>query len=122
MNYSITPSDNQKYILIKVQGEINRQISMKQNIEAHALGKKMGINRYFMDLTESRNTDSVLNNYTFAYTDMQNVEEINRFARVVALVSPDDNSHDFIETVLKNAGLNITLFTDKELALQHLLK
>ena len=57
---------------------------------------------------------------TFAYKDMQLAEGIDLNAIVATLVSPDDHSHDFIETVSRNAGLNVTLFTDLDLAKQHL--
>ena len=39
MKYTIKPSKDGKYIILKVAGEINRQSAMKQNLEAHALGK-----------------------------------------------------------------------------------
>ncbi|MBW1985270.1 MAG: hypothetical protein JRI53_11180, partial [Deltaproteobacteria bacterium] len=74
MNYTITPSKDGKYIILKIQGEINRQSAMKQNLEAHTLGGKLGINRYLVDVTESRNTDSVMESYDFAYEDMKNTE------------------------------------------------
>ncbi|MBW1814413.1 MAG: hypothetical protein JRJ39_12290 [Deltaproteobacteria bacterium] len=75
---------------------------MKQNLEAHTLGGKLGINRYLVDVTESRNTDSVMESYDFAYEDMKNTEGIDLYARVALLVSPGDHSHDFIETVTTN--------------------
>jgi hypothetical protein len=120
MNYTITPSEDGKYIIIKVQGEINRQIAMKQNREAHALGRKMGINRYLVDVTEARNTESNLDKYHFAYHDMKRDKDIDIYARVATLVSPGDHSHDFIETVSRNAGLNVKIFTDPDLAKQFL--
>lgn len=39
---------------------------------------------------------------------------------VALLVSPDDHSHDFIETVARNAGLNVTIFTDLQAAKAYL--
>lgn len=35
-------------------------------------------------------------------------------------VSPDDHSHDFIETVARNAGLSVTIFTDLQAAKAYL--
>lgn len=122
MKYSISPSEDGKYILLKVNGEMTRAMAMQQNIEAHALGAKLGINRYLTDLTEAANVDSVVNNYEFVNVDMQTEPRINRYARVAVLVSPDDHSHDFIETVAKNAGLNVKLFTDRLEAIDHLTK
>ena len=122
MNYTINPSKDGKYIILKIQGEINRQSAMNQNLEAHALGKKLGINRYLVDVTEARNTDSVVESYDFAYKDMKNTEGIDLSACVAVLTSPGDNSHDFIETVAKNSGLNVEIFTDFDLAMQFLEK
>jgi len=122
MYYTISPSEDEKYIILKVQGEINRKDAMVQNLEAHALGKEKGINRYLVDVTEAKNTDSITNNYEFAYTDIKKTESIDKTAHVAILVSPEDHSHDFIETVARNSGLNVTIFNDPELARQHLLK
>jgi hypothetical protein len=39
---------------------------------------------------------------------------------VALLVDPEDHSHDFVETVGRNAGLNVTLFRDRDAAKQYL--
>ena len=122
MNYTITPSGDGKYITLTVTGEIHRKAAMQQNLQAHALGRKLGINRYLVDVTGARNTDSVKDSYDFAYTDMSVTEGIDKTARVATLVDPDDHSHDFIETVSRNSGLNVTFFTDLAQAVDHLLK
>ncbi len=80
----------------------------------------MGINRYLVDVTQAKNTDSVQDSYEFAYNDMKTAEGIDQYARVATLVSADDHSHDFIETVSRNAGLNVRIFTDPEKAKKHL--
>lgn len=122
MEYSIQVSDDGHYIVLKVLGAINRQSAMQQNVEAHALGKQLGINRFLVDVTESRNTDSIGDSYEFAYTDMKETEGIDIFARVATLVSPEDHSHDFIETVAQNSGLNVRIFRDRKEALEFLLR
>ena len=122
MSYTILLSDDQKYIVVTVEGSITRKIAMQHNLEAHALGKKLGIQRYLVDATRARNTESMLKGYQFAYEDMNETPEIDRDARVALLVAPDDHSHDFIETVSKNAGLNVTIFRDRKSAENHLIK
>lgn len=122
MLYSIKPSDEGKYIILKHLGEINRELTTQRNLEAHALGAKLGISRHLVDLTEAKHVDTVMHTYEFAYKDMQLLPGINKNARVAVLVSPDDHSHDFVETVTRNAGQNVTLFRDREAAIQHLLK
>jgi hypothetical protein len=95
---------------------------MARNLEAHALGRELGIRRHLVDLTDSKNADSVLGNYNFAYEDMKQTEGIDAGVRVAVLVSPEDHSHDFVVTASQNAGLCVTLFRDRELAIQHVTK
>lgn len=120
MEYQIQLSEDRRYILITVKGDINRQIAFKIDQEAHNLGREIGVNRYLMDVREARNTDSVVDQYEFAYRDLQCSEEIDRFARVALLTAPEDHSHDFIVTVCVNAGLNVSHFTDLEKAIRYL--
>ena len=112
MALTLIPSQDGKYITMKINGEINRKLAIEYDNEAHALGKKLGINIYLMDLTESKNTDTVIENYSFAYDDVRE-QKFDKAALVVLLVAEDDHSHDFIETVSQNAGLNVVLFRDR---------
>lgn len=116
MSYTINLSNDGKYIILVVKGEINRQIAIPQNQEAHALGKQKGIQRYLVDLTAARNTDTIPDQYDFAYKDMQQAEGIDRLARVAVLVDPGDHSHDFIETVARNSGQDVRIFKNREAA------
>ena len=122
MSYEIYLSDDGKYIVTKHWGEITSELVIKRTLEAHAMGEKLGITRHLMDVTEARNIDSVTKTYKFAYKDIESVPQINLNARVAVLVSPDDHSHDFVETVTRNAGQNVTIFRDREAAIKHLLK
>ncbi|PKO16363.1 MAG: hypothetical protein CVU39_08340 [Chloroflexi bacterium HGW-Chloroflexi-10] len=120
MSYRIYPSSDGKYIIQEVEGDYYRKRALELNIEAHAIARGLGINRFLVDLTQARNVDSIYESYEFSYEDMQ-IEEIDQSARVAVLVDIDDNSHDFIETVSRNAGSDVTLFRDVEKARQHLL-
>ncbi len=71
MSYTLSTSKDGKYIILKIVGDIDSNTAMKYNIEAHALGKKLGISRYFVDMRKSRNVQSVVNNYSFAYEEMK---------------------------------------------------
>ena len=122
MSYTIKPSEDRQYIVLKHWGEINGELAMKRILETRRLGAKLGITRHFVDLTEAMNVDSVTKTYKYAYKDMKTPPGINQNVRVAMLVNPEDHSHDFVETVLRNSGQNVTLFRDRELAIQHLLK
>lgn len=121
MECKIFPSEDGKYIILKVIGNITRKTMLSQNLQAHALGRQLNIRRYLVDVTEARNTETSLENYEFAYVDMQEVPGIDKFARVAILASPGDHSHDFVETVSRNAGLNVKIFTTADQAKRFLM-
>lgn len=121
MSYSITLSGDGSYLILKITGNINRRLALKYSLEAHTLGKELGISRFLVDLTESRNVDSPIDTYEFAYKDLRSEPRINRAARIALLVRPGDRSYDFTETVVRNSGLDVALFTDRELVKCYLL-
>jgi len=110
VSYRIQPAEEGSYIHIEVQGTINRAVGVELIIEAHSLGDELGIENYFMDLTQAVNDDTVSDQFHFANTDMAETPGLNRYAKVAALVAPEDHSHDFIETVLRNVGFNLRIF------------
>jgi hypothetical protein len=119
MSYEINLSEDGRYIILKHWGEINGEIAMKRIQEAHKLGAELMVTRHLVDLTEARSVDSITKAYKYAYEDMKT---ISSNACVAMLVSPEDHSHDFVETVLRNAGHDVTLFRDREAAINHLEK
>ena len=121
MSYAIRPSEDGKYIISKHWGEINNKLGVERVIEAQALGAKLGISRYLVDVTEAWNADSAPESYKYAYEDAKTAPGIDANVRVAMLVDPEDHSHDFVETVLRNAGHNVTLFRDRDSAISHLL-
>lgn len=121
MSYTITPSEKNEYITVKVVGNISRLLAVGYNLEAHALGSQLGITRFLLDFTECRNTDTVLRNFKYVNEDMHN-PGINQQACTAMLVSAGDHSHDFIEALFRSTGSDVTLFTDRELAVRHLLQ
>ena len=118
--YGIKPSEDRSCIVLTVVGEVKGRNMMKYILEAHAMGGELGIDRYLVDVTEATNTDSVIDQYDFAYSDMKRTEGVNARARVAALVRPGDTSHDFIEVVLHNAGMPLKIFSDPDAALRYL--
>jgi hypothetical protein len=121
-HYTITPSVDGSFITIKVRGDITRQAAAQMNLEAHALGEQLKVNRYLVDVTEARNVDLANDDYQFANVDMKNMDGIDKSAFVATVVSPGDHSHDFMETVCRNAGLNVRIFTDLAEAIRFLMR
>jgi hypothetical protein len=122
MNYTIAPSADGTFIILKVKGEITGQTAMQFITEAHAFGREQQVRSYLVDVTQAINTDTISGNYEFAYSDMHKTEGIDQLARVAILTSPDDHSHDFIETVSTNAGFSVRIFTDPNQAHRYLVE
>lgn len=122
MNYTIKVSDTGDYILITVNGDVDSKTAMEYTTASHKLGNELGIMKFLVDLRNSRNVQMIGENYHFVNQDLSKSPEVDRRAKVACLVSPEDHSHDFIETVLRNSGYNLTLFRDMEEALNHLRK
>ena len=120
MGYTIATADNGQYIVIKVDGEVTRRNALEWVLEAHALGRKLRIHNYLVDVTQARNVDRVIENYDFAYVDQQG-EGIDRSARTACLAAPEDDSHDFVATAIANAGGDFRLFKDRQLAVGFLM-
>ena len=102
-------SDNNKYIIVQVNENMTRALAERLGFEAIQLGNTKNITRFLYDLRNSRNTESINVNYIFANQDMKRLET-NPNNMIAMLISPGDKSHDFIETVLRNAGYNVRLF------------
>jgi len=120
MEYVINISENKRYIIIKVSGEMEGKTSMQYIEESHALGKEKGIDKFLIDLTSARNNLRVIENYEFAYDKVAPNPKLNKIAKVALLVSKKDHSHDFIETVMINSGMPVRLFRNLEGALNFL--
>ncbi len=122
MSFTLTPSQDGKYITAKVTVDMTRELALEIVIQGFALGRELGINRYLLDLTESRNRESAFGSYESAYDDLAPLSRQSSLLRAAVLVAPQDHSHDFNETVLRNASLDVKLFRDRELAVQYLLR
>ena len=120
MPYTIKVSKDNKFIETISIGAMNNAVARQQNLEAQALGFEHNIDRFLVDVTESRFEGSALDHYGFANESVMKAEQYNRYARVAILVHPEDDSHNFIETVSRNAGFDITIFRDRDAAVHHL--
>ena len=122
ISYTLTVSDDKTYILLEISGEISRESVLEPAIKAHILSHDLGIDNIFVDVTEAVNLDTISNDYGFAYEDLRKAPGANLNARIAVLVRPDDHSHDFVETTMRNAGFDFKIFRDRGRALDYLVK
>ncbi len=116
MSYSVTLSDDGQYIVCRVDGPVTTAVARGFTLEMHRLSREAGVKRFLTDVREARNVLGPLDNYEYAYKDMRAMNA-QRDIRSAVLVAPDDDSHNFVETVVRNAGYNLRLYRDEGEAL-----
>ena len=125
MEISITVVEDKKYIILKGKGEIisgDPKVLIQPLIEAHEFAKKLGIVNILVDVTEAPNALGIIDTYDLVNHTIPEEPAIDRHMRVALLVSPDDHSHDFTETISRNAGFNLTIYRDRAQALASLME
>jgi len=120
MPYSMSLTENDTIIVIRIFGTADVQRSFDYAKEVHDYALKAGIKKLLIDCTESKNIDTISNIYRFAYEYMGKLSDFCLQMRIALWVSPDDHSRDFMETVFINSGYKIKLFRNREKAMEYL--
>ena len=119
---TLTVSEDKKYIITKVVGEVTSQEMYQHAVEAHQLARTLNLRAFLMDLTDAVNLQSVSKNYDLVYQQFRTSDKLIRNSRLALWVKMNDHSHDFIETLAFNAGDNVKLFRDHQKAINFLLE
>lgn len=120
MSLKITISENGKYIIGKVEGQLNREIAQQLAKEYVKLIKSTGIKRILNDVRGVPDTMGILNGYEYAYKDV-NTLGLPHGIRAAIVADEGDFSHGFQETVGRNAGYLVRVFHSFEQAVDWLL-
>ena len=121
MHYTVIPSDDGKYVIVSVTGEVTTETAREYTVAANERASEWKLRNFLIDLRDAVNTQSTLTNYEYAYEEMPK-QNLSTTARVALLVAPEDHSHDFIELVSRNAGYNVRLFRNADQAVAWLQK
>lgn len=113
MEFNVALSDNGKYIRCVVTGEIAAMNSEKFSSEMDTLSSSSECKKTLIDVRNAKNVSSNLDNYEFAYHDINHIG-LQRDLRTAILASPEDQSHNFVKMVLLNAGYCVQLFYDEK--------
>jgi hypothetical protein len=116
MDYEITTPPGKNYVHIKVYETITPDLERSFASEAIKQAKAHNRMHYFTDVTGVRNVSDPADMYKLAYQELAAMG-MDRRSKIAILVSADDHSHDFIETVFVNAGYLCLLFHDPDHAL-----
>ena len=113
MNYTIKLSKNKKFLEVKVKGQINKDIARQWSADVAKKSRELDIRSFLFDVRSAQNVATVMEQYTFAYQDSEELNLPKKDVRSAILISETDRSHNFVETTFKNAGYDVRLFTDK---------
>jgi len=116
MKYRISISESGRYIICKVFGPMTADIARQFAEGMDSLSRIKKIKRFLIDARKAPNVSGVLRNYTFVHRDMKDLD-LQRDVRSAILTDPGNGSHDFVETVNKNAGYDVRVFNDEEAAI-----
>ena len=91
------------YADVTYSSSIQRQRAMRAFSDEHKL------TRFLIDTRGRRFVGGTVELYTFVRKTLP-AEGYDRHWRVALVTSPDDNSHDFLETVCQNACYQVMVF------------
>ena len=116
MPYSVSLSPDGKYLMCRVTGEVTAEIAREFRSALLEMSISTNVTLFLTDARGTPNKSSVLDNYSYAYSDLKEID-FPRASRTAILVDPTDRSHDFVETVTRNAGYTVQVFHDEAAAL-----
>jgi hypothetical protein len=120
MSFKIEVSENNKYIIGKVEGLLTREIAQEIVKEYVKLIKSTGIIKILNDVRDVQNVMNPIQQYEFAYNDIKSIKfPFNIRGAILADVG--DIAYDFQETVARNSGYSVKVFHSFEPAIAWLL-
>ena len=85
-------------------------------LELKDLDSELDARACLLDIRGTTSEISVTEKYDFAYEKTGEIG-VPRMARIALLKDPGDNSPDFMETVMRNAGFTFRIFVDEREAI-----
>lgn len=118
MKYKIT--FNGIYLRVQafktITGGLAREFAKKAIEEA----KKQKVNKFLIDVRGAQNISSTMKKYTFGHKDMD-LFGLDRLSKIAIVANSGDQSHNFIATIMSNAGYRCNMFADEAAALKWLV-
>ena len=112
MSYTVEPSKDGRYIVCRVSGPLTKAMAVAFTKEMDRLSRELHIKRFLTDVRDAQNVLSVLENYDYAYTEMEEMN-LQRDVRSAILIAPSDESHSFASTVIRNVGYDVQVFREE---------
>jgi hypothetical protein len=120
MEYKILSEPDRPFVTVAVNVDVARELAIEFVKAATDEAIRLGNTRLLFDFRTVRSADDVFSKYDFA-TNLE-AFAIPRSFRYAVVTDPDDASHDFAETVIRNRGYQIRFFKHMDEAQGWLLR
>ena len=112
MEHEISLSDSGRHVRIRMLKPITRMLSQQCGQDVADMANQLTkgeLHGFLFDVRGVQNVSGVISNYMTVHKDLARFP-IFRSVRSAILVDPADNTHDFLETVGRNAGYGFRIF------------
>ena len=121
--FEISVAYDKTYIqLVVLTPLMTMPIAMEATLGLKEVNDKVEINRFLLDLRNTRSTTTVNEKYEFAYEKLKALVQVPSEMRGALLKAEGNDSFRFLETVMRNANYNFRVFDDEVLALEWLIR
>ncbi len=118
--YEIGSSPDETYVYARAfRSPYTLELAVTLAGELVPLGEKLGVLGCLIDMRGTTSVSSVTEKYQFAYEESR-VAGLPHHWRFAFLIDHGDDSPDFIETVMKDAGYIFQIFEDEREAIDWL--
>lgn len=114
--YEISLLDDGAIVACRVLRPVTVELAAAFSQAMEAASEASGAERFLTDVRGAPNMSRPAENYNYAHADMAELG-LRRAVRAAVLADPEDQSHDFVETVSQNAGYDVRVFHDPTEAL-----
>jgi hypothetical protein len=121
MQFDLAMAPGDTHAVVTVRCDLNHATATEYQRAMRAFAEAHAVSRFLIDTRGRRFVGTFLETYTFV-RDTLPKEGFDETWTAAVVTSPDDDSHDFLETVSFNAGRQIRVFKDYEQAARWLTK
>ena len=113
LKYTLSISEKRTYVRVRVHEPLTMELVLEILSDTSASARVEGIKGLLFDAREVVSLLGPMASYEIAYTRLEQLG-FPRNCLWAILVAPNDDSHDFMETVARNAGYRCRLFSDEQ--------
>lgn len=115
--YEVGVSPDGTYVYVRnLRAKISLDLAMRFTSEFVALGNEHGIRLCLLDMRGTSSITGVAGKYQFAYEKADSAG-LTRDWHMALLKDPDNNTFDFLETVMRNTSRSLKIFSDEDKAM-----